>query len=231
MKIAIRAEGSTDMGVLASDGSLIKGPMLILIEKLECYQNLCSELGCTDEYNFIEWVYIHKKKIENSSKERRNVILRGKKSQREELVDGDLLKSFYKNSESFAFLAKEQDSDIAIFFVDADKDSFEDRYQPTKLGLLKHGFNDTGVPMIPTKISEAWLMCCLSKYKNCIGHENVTTDKTNPNRPKEVCDRSGFTRYEIAQNCDPNKIDMPSFNRFREDFKKAVNFYINGVCE
>ena len=63
MKIAIRAEGSTDIGVLAYDGSLSKGPMLILIEKLECYQNLYSELGCTEEYNSIEWVYIHKKTI------------------------------------------------------------------------------------------------------------------------------------------------------------------------
>jgi len=234
VKIAIRAEGSTDIGVLAFDGSLTKGPMLILIEKLDCYQNLYSELGCTEEYNSIEWVYIHKKEIEDSSEKRRQVILRGKKSKRKEFVnkkDEALLKGFYKNSESFAFLAKEQDSDIAIFFVDTDNDVFEDRYKETKLGLAKHNFNDTGVPMIPTKISESWLMCCLGKYKNCIEHENVSTDKTNPNRPKKVCERSGFTRHEIAQNCDPNKIDMPSFNRFREDFKKAVNFYINGVCE
>ena len=79
MKIAIRAEGSTDIGVLAYDGSLSKGPMLILIEKLECYQNLYSELGCTEEYNSIEWVYIHKKTIEDSSDNGRQVILRGKK--------------------------------------------------------------------------------------------------------------------------------------------------------
>ncbi|SFV65620.1 hypothetical protein MNB_SV-12-214 [hydrothermal vent metagenome] len=36
---------------------------------------------------------------------------------------------------------------------------------------------------------------------------------------------------KIAQNCNPNKIDMPSFNRFREDFKMAVDACIGGVCE
>ncbi len=233
MKIAIRAEGPTDIGVLAYDGSLTKGPMLILIEKLDCYQNLYSELGCTEEYNSIEWVYIHKKKIEDSSDKRKKVILRGKKSKREEFVnkkDEALLKGFYKNSESFAFLAKEQDSDIAIFFVDTDNDIFEDRYKETKLGLSKYNFNETGVPMIPTKISESWLLCCLSEYKNCIEYENATNNTKSPNYPKKVCDASGFTRHEISENCDPNKIDMPSFNRFREDFKIAINSYIRGVC-
>jgi len=231
VKIAIRAEGPTDIGVLAFDGSLTNGPMLILIEKLDCYQKLYSELGCTDEYNSIEWVYIHKKKIEDSSEKRKQVVLRGKKDKRKESIDTTLLKGFYNNSESFAFLAKEQDSDIAIFFVDTDNDVFEDRYQQTKLGLSKHNFNDTGVPMIPTKISESWLLCCLNKYKNCGKYEKLTSTKTSPQYPKNIRKASGFSEHEIAQNCDPNKINMPSFNRFREDFKKAVNSYIKGVCE
>lgn len=232
MKIAIRGEGSTDIGVLTSDGSLIKGPMLILIEKLECYQKLFTELGCTKEYNFIEWIYIDKKDIESSSERRRNVILRGKKSQREESVDTALLKGFYNNSESFASLAKEKIADIVIFFVDVDKDSIEDRYKKVKLGLNKHGFNDTGVPMIPNKISETWLMCCLSEYQNCAEHENVTTDKSSSSHPKKVCNSSGMTRHQIAENCDPNKIDMPSFNQFREDFKVAINTFMEyKICE
>lgn len=231
MKIAIRAEGSTDIGELNIYGSLEKGPMLILLEKLECFQNLYSELGCTAEYSFIEWVYIHKKDIESSSEKRKKVVLRGKKSQREASIDTVLLKGFYNNSESFSSLAKEKEADIAIFFVDVDKDSIEDRYRQVKLGLNKHGFKDTGVPMIPNKISETWLMCCLSKYKNCAEHENSTTDKSSPNYPKKVCDESGYTRHKIAENCDPNQIDMPSFNQFREDFKIAVNSYLSyEVC-
>ena len=120
---------------------------------------------------------------------------------------------------------------MAIFFVDVDKDSLTDRYAQVKLGLKKYGFCETGVPMIPDKISEAWLMCCLSKYEKCEEHEKATSDKTSPNYPKNVCEASGFTRHEIAENCDPNQINMPSFNQFREDFKGAINSYIGyKVC-
>ena len=83
--------------------------------------------------------------------------------------------------------------------------------------------------MIPVKISEAWLMCCLSRYQNCSDYENSTTDKTSDKYPKKVCDASGYSRHEIAENCDPNRINMPSFNRFRDDFKAAAYSYIR-VC-
>ncbi len=229
MKIAIRAEGSTDIGALAQDGSLIKGPMLILLEKLDCYQELLAQLGFDEglEINdFIQWEYIHKSKIKDSSVSRKKLILRSKKDNG---FGG--IKGFYKNSEAFACIAKEKEADIAIFFVDTDKDFSEDRHTQVNVGLAMHGYGETGVPMIPVKISEAWLMCCLSQYQNCANHENATTDKRSPRYPKKVCVASGYTTHEIAENCDPNKIDMPSFDRFRDDFKIAVNSCIHGTCE
>ncbi len=185
--------------------------MLILIEKLVCYQNLYTALGCTEEYSFIEWCYIHKKEIEASSERRKNGILRGKKDNREEGTDWAVLKEFYSNSESFAHLASTQEADIAIFFVDSNNDPFERRYKQIKEGLKKGSFDKTGVPMIPNKISEVWLLCCLMGYKDCQKLESLTNDKKNPEYP--------------------NKIDMPSFNRFREDFNKAINDYLGyEVC-
>jgi len=226
MKIAIRGEGSTDIGVV-DNGFLLKGPMLILLEKLDCYQELLNGLGYSDGLDisdFIEWDFIHKDEIKTSSSQRKIQILRSKKGNTE-------AKGFYKNSEAFACLAKEHDADIAIFFVDTDNDSNELRYGNIKAGLKKHSFDKTGVPMIPAKISEAWLMCCLSEYLNCEKHEKVTSNKTSPEYPKKVCDDSGYTRHEIAENCDPNQIDMPSFNRFRDDFSAAVNSCMNyKVC-
>jgi hypothetical protein len=224
MKIAIRGEGPTDIGELAYDGSLQKGPLLILLEKLACFQNYLSVCGFTDnmdQKDFVEWVYIHKDKIKNCSKVRRIQVTRGKKENRE-------AKGFYKNSEAFAYLARKENADIAIFFVDADKDSPLNRNKQVKAGLEKYGYFDTGVPM---KISEAWLLCCLDDYKNCEKHEEATTDKTSPNYPKNICEASGYTRYEIAENCDPNQIDMPSFNRFKEDLRRAINAYLGyEVC-
>jgi len=229
MKIAIRAEGPTDIGVLAYDGTLTKGPMLILLEKLDCYKELLSQLGFDEGLNiddFIQWEYIHKNKIKDSSVSRKKLVLRSKKDNG---FSG--IKGFYKNSEAFACIAKGRDADMAIFFVDTDKDFSEDRHIQVNAGLSVHGYDETGVPMIPVKISEAWLMCCLSQYQNCANHENATTDKTSNLYPKKVCDASGSTTHEIAENCDPNKISMPSFDRFRNDFKIAVNSCMHGTCE
>ena len=228
MKIAIRAEGPTDIGVLAQDGSLIKGPMLILLEKLDCYKELLIKLGFDEELNindFIQWEYIHKNDIKDSSVSRKKIVLRSKKDNG---FGG--IKGFYKNSEAFACIAKAQEADIAIFFVDTDKDFSEERHRQVNAGLSIHGYNETGVPMIPTKISEAWLMCCLSGYINCANNENATTDKESSLYPKNVCAESGYTTYEIAENCEPNRINMPSFNRFRDDFKMAINSYIPRTC-
>jgi hypothetical protein len=216
MKIAIRGEGSTDIGELAYEGSLQKGPLLILLEKLACFQTYLSVCGFTEnleQKDFIEWLYIHKDKIKKCSKVRRIQVTRGKKGNRD-------AKGFYKNSEAFAHLAREENADIAIFFVDADKDSPFDRNKQVKAGLEKYGYIDTGVPMIPTKISEAWLLCCLDDYKNCEKHEQATTDKTSPDYPKNRCEASGYTRHEIAENCDPNQIDMPLF--FSKFSQKSV---------
>ncbi len=224
MKIAIRAEGPTDIGVLGYDGVLTKGPMLILLEKLDCYQELLVQLGFDEgleKDDFIQWEFIHKSKIKDSSESRKRSILRSKKDNG---FSG--IKGFYKNSEAFACIAKGKEADMAIFFVDTDKDFSEDRHTQVNAGLSMHGYNETGVPMIPTKISEAWLMCCLSQYQNCAAHENATTDKTSPSYPKNVCEASGHSTHEIAENCDPNRINMPSFNRFRDDFKVAVNSYM-----
>ncbi len=233
MKIAIRGEGPTDVGILDSN-SFVKGPMVILIEKLECFKKMLSSFGFDDGLNindFFEWKYIHKKEISDEEQNRKQTVLRGKKVHRDSHEDSSALKGFYNNSETFGFLAKKQEADIAIFFVDTDNDWCEDRYNQVKAGLGKHDYIKTGVPMIPVKISECWLMCCLSNYQNCVNHEKATTNQNLPNYPKNVCGNSGKTRHQIAETCDPNRINMPSFNRFKEDFKIAVNTFCNyKVC-
>lgn len=234
MKIAIRGEGPTDIGKI-DNGTFIKGPMIILLEKLDYFKKMLEFIGFSDDLDindFIEWKYIHKNEISNSEKIRRKTVLRGKKENRASLEDTSILKGFYKNSEAFGKLAKDENCDIAIFFVDTDKDWCEDRYIQVKEGLKKHFDDETGVPMIPVKISESWLMCYISNYQNCSNHENATSDKESPYYPKNVCENSGQTRHELAENCDPNKINMPSFNKFRDDFKNAVNKYAGyNICD
>ena len=134
MTIAVRGEGSSDIGFLDND-LFIKGPMIILLEKLQCYKKLLELLGFDDGFDindFVTYSYITKHEIEPKEK---TVALRGKK-------EHDLKnKKFYIKSKAFAQIAKTKEADIAIFFSDQDKDNFTDRYMPINAGLKSGGYD------------------------------------------------------------------------------------------
>ncbi len=218
MHIAIRGEGPTDMGRL--DGTTFqKGPMVILIEKMDCFKVMKEKCcGGVDEY--IEWIYVHKNDIKQSKEARKKGVLRSKKQANMKE------KRFFRDAEAFATIAKEKEAEMMIFFVDGDKgdkNEYERRYRSIVSGFTQAGVADRAIPMIPNKISEAWLLCC-ETCENCDKFEKLPTgDESNPRNPKNILRKKGKTVYQIAQECDPNCIDMPSFNRFREDFRRIVN--------
>jgi len=217
MKIALRGEGPTDMGK-NDNGNFVKGPMVLLIEKLDCYHSLLANcFGGEPEY--IEWVLIDKNKIKKDKHKRRTFAQRSLKEQDMER------KGFVRYAESFSHLAAEEEADLVIFFVDADKDEYEKRYKSVKDGLAIGGYKERGVAMVPNKISEAWLLCC-DKPRDCNKYESFPTgDESNSRHPKKMIRDMGKTARQIAEDCDPNQISMPSFDRFREDFKEAINNY------
>lgn len=218
MRIAIRGEGPTDMGRL--DGTTFyEGPMVILIEKLDCFQAM-KEKCCGGVDDCIEWIYIHKDEIKQSKEARSRIVIKSKKKK-------DLkIKRFFRDAEAFAVIAKKKEADMMIFFVDGDKgekNEYKLRYDTIVDGFKHAGVADKAIPMIPNKISEAWLLCC-ETCENCSKYEMLPTgDESNPKNPKNMIRQRGKTAYDIAQECDPNCIDMPSFNRFREDFRRMVN--------
>jgi len=233
MKIALRGEGPTDMGSM--DGMVFKkGPMVILIEKMECFLTMKEECcGGVDEC--IEWVYITKEEIKESKGRRKKVVLRAKKDREESERVAMEMKRFVRDAEAFATLSGEREADLMIFFVDGDKGNKKEyglRYASVKNGFRLAGKMDSGVPMVPNKISEAWLLCCLEDYRSCERFETLPTgDESNARHPKRIIRDRGMTVYEIADKCDPNRIDMPSFNRFREDFSATVNQVCGyGIC-
>lgn len=220
MKIALRGEGPTDMGK-NDNGNFVKGPMVLLIEKLDCYCSLVEDC-CGGVPEIIEWVLIDKNKIKSDKNNRKKVVLRS-------LKENDLQrKRFVRDAESFSQLAAKEEADFVIFFVDGDKgeqEEYEKRYDSIKDGLKLGGYEKKGVAMVPNKISEAWLLCC-DTPGNCVQYEKLPTgDDSNPRNPKAIIRSRGKTPYQIADECDPNQIDMPSFNRFKKDFKKAINHY------
>jgi len=226
MKIVLRGEGRTDVGYVDFEsGEFVAGPMVTLIKKLNCYKKLVEErFGGCDVY--IEWILVDKEKIKQKKKEAKKYQLRGKKN-----TDWNQ-KGFFVQSKLFSELAKEKGADIGIFFVDTDKDDYEARYQSVVDGFEDAGFSDKGLSMIPNKISEAWLLCCCDTSARCSDFERLPSgDDSNPRNPKNIIASMEETRYEIAEDCDPNQLDMPSFNRFREDFSSLINLQYPSTCE
>ncbi|BDY14021.1 hypothetical protein [Hydrogenimonas cancrithermarum] len=226
MQIAVRGEGPTDMG-RNNGGVFQEGPMVTIIRNLACYHNLIEWCFGGVKEGVVTFKLIEKGEIENSKEERKKMVVRGAKER------GMLTKKFFRHAEAFASIAKMMEADMAIFFTDADKESWEERYRSIKEGLKLGGFEKTGVPMVPNKISEAWLLCCDNPAQNCVKLESLPTgDESHPKNPKRMIKDMGKDPYQIASECDPNLIDMPSFNRFRDDFTDAVNAYCNWmICE
>ncbi len=205
-----------------------KGPMVILIEKMDCFKTM-KEKCCDGVDECIEWIYVHKNDIKQSKEARKKGVLRSKKQANMKE------KRFFRDAEAFATIAKEKEAEMMIFFVDSDKgdkNEYERRYRSIVIGFTQAGVADRAIPMIPNKISEAWLLCC-ETCKNCDKFEKLPTgDESNPKNPKNIIRKKGKTVYKIAQECDPNCIDMPSFNRFREDLIRMVNNVCGfPVCE
>ena len=221
MRIALRGEGPTDMG-RADDND---GPMVIMIKKMDCFRKMIEEcFGGIDDY--IEWLYIHKTEIKNSKGARKKGILRSKKNLGLTVDEDFSKKRFFWDAAVFAEIAKEKEADMMIFFVDADKggkNEYELRYESVVNGFTHSGVSDRAIPMIPNKISEAWLLCCV-ECENCDRYENLPTgDESNPRHPKKLIADMGKSPYQIAEECDPNCIDMSSFNRFRDGLSQMIN--------
>ncbi|MCB2156653.1 hypothetical protein KQI84_17390 [bacterium] len=98
-----------------------------------------------------------------------------------------------------------------------------------ELGFKAADGFDRGVPMIPKPKSEAWLICALkedSPYSFCDRlEETLPGNDDSPNSAKmqlaEILLAKGKSTSDLAemvmnQEIHPDRIDMPSFNSFRQ---------------
>lgn len=144
---------------------------------------------------------------------------------------------FFKTARSLARLAKERSARDkcpvgAVLFRDSDgtvasrRSLWDDKLKSIEAGFAAEDF-DLGVPMVPKPKSEAWLLCAVQgpQYQNCARYEDLSGNDASPKSAKgelakaltakdrdyaDVCDM--VERGEI----DPRRIQMPSFDRFRE---------------
>ncbi|MBF0610002.1 MAG: hypothetical protein HQL55_02610 [Magnetococcales bacterium] len=132
--------------------------------------------------------------------------------------------------------SKVHGSVVAILFRDSDgTHSSPSRQYQDKLDSIKNGFHDAqceyGVAMLAKPTSEAWLLCALkNQYQGCARLEELPGNRESDRHPKKLLAEVLQNRTSAEELCelvqqgklDGNRIDMPSFNQFRDDFYQVL---------
>ena len=149
---------------------------------------------------------------------------------------------YFQNARALAIIAKElsqqiNDIVIAVLFRDADgtasagRGNWQNKYNSMKNGFAVESY-DFGVPMIPNTKSEAWLLCAVKNdYQHCDNLEGIKGNDDSPNSLKSQLatalkgKTSAIELTELVKDksVDVERIDMNSFNQFRQDLQHAVN--------
>lgn len=230
MILLVSGEGARDIGACCngqgecSGTDFRPGPMAVIIDKL--VEPIANDswigLGAMD--------FISRSKLSSLSREL-PMALPGKKREPETIP-------LFKNARALAKLAQKsacynKTPTGAVLFHDTDgthstkQGLFEKKWQ-----AMEDGFNaaqfDYGVPMVPKPKSEAWLLCALKSnpYQSCARLEELLPGNDSAIHPAKAQLGLALTasRKQVSDLADmvtdgtinPNRIDMPSFNRFKE---------------
>lgn len=150
---------------------------------------------------------------------------------------------FVKNARALAQMAKERTSPGcpvgAVFFRDSDgtrsmgNSLWRDKWASIERGFAIESFT-LGVPMLPKPKSEAWLLCAVQQnpYTNCSRFENISGNDASPNSAKRQLDEAlAAIGKDYTDMCDlideglvgATRIEMPSYNRFRERLETVAH--------
>ena len=230
MLLLVSGEGQTDIGAWA-DGSgqcagadFRPGPMAVIIDRL------VEQVAGYSLLDSAAMEFISECTLKVRSKRLPVVLSAGKRRDYETAL-------FFKNARALAQLAKAKVSPTApvgaILFRDADgtrsteRGLFEQKWKSIEDGFRAEGFG-LGVPMVPKPKSEAWLLCALKSqpYQHCAGLEDSLSGNDRAPSPAKaqlasVLSARGKTVGDLVAmlgdgSIAPNRIDMPSFNRFRD---------------
>lgn len=150
---------------------------------------------------------------------------------------------FFLNACAMAKLAQDLseergDEVIAVLFHDSDHTrSSKHREWQRKWDSMIDGFScegfSSGIPMIPNPKSESWLLCALKDlqpYQNCDRIEDESGNDDSPNSLKAQLEKvlgtspNALMLSELVSTREINvkRIDMPSFNRFKERLQECL---------
>jgi hypothetical protein len=250
--ILVTGEGPTDIGFshtgqnISTNADFGKGPFYRLIERMLLRYMPNWNTDQFDETNPITASYVPHGHLSKRSKE----LTKGNKKFR--FAGKSMPKGFAgltKQSTELAKLALELECQIAFYFHDTDGNNQEksstSRLQENMVNAAKQGFLSGGlencIAMIPKPTSEAWLICsCKANAYDACGSLEATlsgNDDSPPEQsPKLVLESIIGAAYtdpilnEKIEELDIDRMDMPSFNQFRDDMKQAIRNICN-ECE
>ncbi|CAJ1869726.1 hypothetical protein COCAGNCG_03196 [Aeromonas dhakensis] len=130
------------------------------------------------------------------------------------------------------------EAQLAIYFHDTDgtnRDPHDphDLVQAVNEGFRAAGFAGQGVAMVPQPTSEAWLICSCKPdaYQHCAQLETQLSgnDRSPARAPKLVLEHHlGNPNYHrgdllpVVNAIELDRLDMPTFNQFRDDLKQGI---------
>lgn len=238
MRLLLSGEGPTDLGhERPTEGGMefVPGPMAWVVDKVlerhhTQYSLLDIHLAGGDCVTYV-----------------RETVLATMGKQGSQLLPGVKFGKgtsfFTRNAQVLGLMAKqtsvrEQQPVVAVLFRDGDgvRATPAGEWQE-KVDSMHRGFAmvecDTGVPMVPRPKSEAWLLCALRPpgYVNCALLEDASGNDASQNSLKgQLAALSGGTDpsadeqadWVVTGAVDPLRIDMPSFNAFKQALHTAA---------
>ena len=238
--IIVTGESVTDLGVsatgagVAENEDIFVGPMLLIIYKLifEYSPDWFREQCDWDSPNPIPTLLV-------SRSERARVSKMLKPNLFQTHVSGRGGIEHSKGAWALATIAGQYNASLAIYFHDTDGtlsvlNRIPDLQQvienATKRGFTVAG-NVPGVAMVPKPTSESWLICHAKddayNFCNLLESELAGNQDSTQRSPKAILGGlRGETHREslndLVNEMDLSRLDMPSFNSFKESMKHAV---------
>jgi hypothetical protein len=239
MYFLFSGEGPSDIGNCA-DGTdrcegktFSHGPMAIIVDRIVENRHDYSllEFG---HYGYVSEHVLAERAVELKAI-KKSIQLPGKKRPIETAY-------FYKNARLLARISREQerqinDDVVAVLFRDSDDTAsdgrglWDDKRQSMLDGFEIEKFK-RGVPMIPKPKSEAWIICAVKQhpYHNCESLESRSGNDKSPNSLKKELERilgEPASRELLNQkltdgSIDINRINMPSFQAFRDRLENVI---------
>jgi hypothetical protein len=241
-RIVVSGEGVTDIGVAANeqpvahDEDFQQGPLFILINKM-LEQHLPE---WNNDTSLITKTFVYRKALGDLT---RNDKLPLKLSSKKGTAKGHI--EHAKRAYALALIAQRESQEgeqhIAVYFHDTDGTRKELEKEPARqqnrVAAINYGFEvagcATGVAMVPKPTSEAWLICSCkdNPYQFCNALEtDLAGNKRSPkNAPKNKLAKAIRVDSvhrdhlkDIAEQMNVSRVNMDSFNLFRESMKSAI---------